>query len=106
MIEGFSRVILQLSRNEFWLLFGVACVLAAICFYFACRYFWRYRIMQDMPTALLRPAAQGYNEFKGKASLLPGEPIIAPLTKLSCIWYEYTVEEKQSQHVRGRSRTR
>lgn len=44
-------------------------------------------MMQDMPTALLRSAAQGYNEFKGKANLLPGEPIIAPLTKLSCIWY-------------------
>lgn len=105
MIEDFSRVILQLPKNEFWLLFAMACALAAACFYFAFRYFWRYRMMQDMPTALLRSAAQGYNEFKGKASLLPGEPIIAPLTKLSCVWYEYTVEEKQSHHVRGRSRT-
>lgn len=105
MIEDFSRVILQLPKNEFWLLFAMACALATACFYFAFRYFWRYRMMQDMPTALLRSAAQGYNEFKGKASLLPGEPIIAPLTKLSCVWYEYTVEEKQSHHVRGRSRT-
>ncbi|PHS73011.1 MAG: hypothetical protein COB22_03380 [Cycloclasticus sp.] len=94
-----------LSSDEFWLFFTGACVIAAACFYFSFRFFWRYRMMQDTPTALLRSASQGYNEFKGTAKLLPGEAIIAPLTKLECVWYEYKVEEKQSHYVRGRSRT-
>lgn len=61
--------------------------------------------MQDTPTSHIRSAAQGYNEFQGIAKLLPGEPIIAPLTKKNCVCYKYKVEEKQSHYVRGRSGT-
>ncbi|MBV1875749.1 MAG: E3 ubiquitin ligase family protein, partial [Cycloclasticus sp.] len=81
------------------------CLVSLVCLYFYFRYLWRYRIMQDMPTARIRSASQGYNEFEGVAKLLPGDPIIAPLTKRSCVWYWYKVEEKQSHYVRGRSRT-
>jgi hypothetical protein len=95
----------NLPDDKFWMYFIGACLISALCFYFYFRYLWRYRIMQDTPTALIRSASQGYNEFEGIAKLLPGDPIIAPLTKLSCVWYQYKVEEKQSHYVRGRSRT-
>ena len=105
MNAEFSSAIQQLSNDEFWLYFIVACLCALASFYFFYRYLWRYRIMLDTPTTLIRSAAQGYNEFEGSAHLLPGEPIIAPLTKQHCVWYEYKVEEKQSHYVRGRSKT-
>ncbi|ORU92663.1 MAG: hypothetical protein A6F70_03385 [Cycloclasticus sp. symbiont of Bathymodiolus heckerae] len=95
----------NLPEDEFWLYFVGACLASIASLYFYFRFLWRYRIMQDMPTSLIRSAAQGYNEFEGIAKMLPGEPIIAPLTKLPCVWYQYKVEEKQSHYVRGRSRT-
>jgi len=92
----------NLAENEFFLILLVLCILAGLSFYYFFRFLRRYRIMQDMPTASLRSAAQGYNEFEGNAKLLPGEPIIAPLSKRNCVWYWYQVEEKQSNYVRGK----
>lgn len=96
----------RLPENEFWFYFVVLCLVSAVGLYFFFRFLWRYRLMQDTPTSRIRSASQGYNEFEGAAKLLPGEPIVAPLTKLQCVWYWYKVEEKQSHYVRGRSRTR
>ncbi|MEO1889952.1 MAG: GIDE domain-containing protein [Cycloclasticus sp.] len=104
-MNDLAYAIQQLRNDEFWLYFAGACIASTVSLYFYFRFLWRYRIMQDTPTALIRSASQGYNEFEGVAKLLPGEPIIAPLTKLSCVWYQYKVEEKQSHYVRGRSRT-
>lgn len=95
----------QMQSDGFWLIFAIASGLSAACFYYFVRFFRRYRIMEDTPASLLRSAAQGYNEFEGYAKLLPGEPIVAPLTKHACVWYWYKVEEKQSLYTRGRSRT-
>jgi len=105
MINELSAAIAASSADEFWLSFTLVCSASLFSLYLFFRYLWRYRIMQDTPTALIRSAAQGYNEFSGTAKMLPGEPIIAPLTKRTCVWYSYKVEEKQSRFVRGRSRT-
>jgi len=105
MTSDLAYAIQRLPNDEFWLYFIGACLAAMASLYFYFRFLWRYRIMQDTPTSLIRSAAQGYNEFEGSAKMLPGEPIIAPLTKLHCVWYQYKVEEKQSHYVRGRSRT-
>ena len=105
MINELSAAIKSAPADEFWLSFGIVCLISLLSLYFFFRYLWRYRTMQDTPTALIRSAAQGYNEFSGIAKMLPGEPIIAPLTKAACVWYSYKVEEKQSHFVRGRSRT-
>ena len=100
-----ASAIQRLPNDEFWAYFIGTCLVSLVCLYFYFRYLWRYRIMQDMPTVRIRSASQGYNEFEGVAKLLPGDPIIAPLTKRSCVWYWYKVEEKQSHYVRGHSRT-
>jgi len=105
MIDELALAIARLPADEFWLYFAVVCVTSAFSLYLFFRYWWRYRMMQDTPTAKIRSAAQGYNEFSGVAKMLPGEPIVAPLTRLNCVWYQYKVEEKQSRFVRGRSRT-
>lgn len=103
MIESVATAIQQLPDRTFWIGLSTASGLAVFCLYLSFKYFWRYRIMEDMPTAAIRSAAQGYNEFEGIAELLPGEPIVAPLSRLPCVWYEYKVEEKQSTFTRNRS---
>ena len=104
-MNEWADAIQRLPADEFWIYFIAICLISLLCLYFYFRYLWRYRVMQDTPTALIRSASQGYNEFSGIAKLLPGEPIVAPLTKRRCVWYWYKVEEKQSHYVRGRSRT-
>lgn len=104
-MNEWADAIQRLPADEFWVYFIATCLISLLCLYFYFRYLWRYRVMQDTPTALIRSASQGYNEFSGIAKLLPGEPIVAPLTKRRCVWYWYKVEEKQSHYVRGRSRT-
>ena len=44
----------------------------------------RVRRIEDVPTARVRSAPQGYVELIGTAHTLDGEPIIAPLSKKNC----------------------
>ncbi len=50
--------------------------------------------LADTPIARIRSASQGYVELYGRACLLPGPPILAPLSALPCVWYRYRVEER------------
>lgn len=54
---------------------------------------WR---LADTPIARVRAAPQGYVELYGRARLLPGPPILAPLSGLPCAWYRYRIEERSS----------
>ena len=54
----------------------------------------RVRRIEDVPTARVRSAPQGYVELAGKAFALDGEPIIAPFSKTQCCWYSYRVERR------------
>ncbi len=51
---------------------------------------WR---LADTPIARIRSAPQGYVELFGRARLMEGPPILAPLSVLPCAWYGYQVEE-------------
>lgn len=50
-------------------------------------------LLADTPTSRIRSAAQGYVELEGTVRMLAGEPIIAPLSGLPCVWYRYSVEK-------------
>jgi hypothetical protein len=66
----------------------------------------RKRLIEDMPTSLLRSAAQGYIEVEGMARLMDGPPILCPLTGTRCAWWRYKVEEKRNTiDSRGRSKS-
>jgi hypothetical protein len=54
----------------------------------------RARHVEDVPTARIRSAPQGYIELIGTAHALDGEPIIAPLSNTACCWYRYRVERR------------
>lgn len=51
----------------------------------------KYRIFSDTPESKIRSAAQGYNILCGYPRRLNLEPLISPLTKTPCCWYEYSI---------------
>ncbi|WP_078117823.1 GIDE domain-containing protein [Thiosocius teredinicola] len=67
--------------------------LTAVAFYFGFSGLRRTRHIEDVPTARVRSAPQGYVELIGKARMLDGEPIIAPLSKTACCWYSYRIQK-------------
>lgn len=72
------------------------CLLGLFTFYFFYQWYKNFikaRSLEDTPTARIRSAAQGYVELFGVQKFLNNEPIIAPLSKLSCTWYRYTIEK-------------
>jgi len=53
----------------------------------------RRRVMEDMPTARIRSASQGYVELIGQA-LPPDVPLYSPITRTPCCWYRYKIERR------------
>ncbi|NJD08496.1 MAG: hypothetical protein FIA97_18655 [Methylococcaceae bacterium] len=94
LLDSTAHLLRLASPGGFWttaVLLGAA---ALALLYLAFRALRRSRMMEDLPTSKLRSAAQGYVELEGWARLMPGEPIIAPLSGLSCAWYRYRVERR------------
>jgi hypothetical protein len=83
------------SPVAWWIALAALAGVAAAAFYGAFRALRRARLVEDVPTSRVRSAAQGYVELVGTAELLPGEPIVAPLTGTPCAWYRYQVEERE-----------
>jgi hypothetical protein len=64
---------------------------------------WRRgRWLEDTPVSRIRSAAQGYVELAGRARVLPGEPILAPLTRRPCVWWRYEIEARETVGSRRR----
>lgn len=61
----------------------------------------RARLIEDIPTARIRSAHQGYVELVGHAVMMDGEPIVAPLSQTLCCWFDYRIE----QHLQKSWRT-
>ncbi|WP_006788342.1 GIDE domain-containing protein [Thiorhodospira sibirica] len=74
---------------------------STLCAYFFVRHLGRARLVADTPTAKIRSAPQGHVELSGHGRLIEGTPIIAPLTRRECLWYEYTVEQQQRNQRGG-----
>lgn len=96
----------QLAPEEFWIGVTVLIVLALAAFYAIFRFVHRYHIIEGTPTSKVRSAAQGYVELDGIGYLLPGTPIVAPLSGMTCTWYHYKVEEKTESGNDRRERWR
>lgn len=62
----------------------------------------RRRLMEDTPTSRIRSAAQGYVELIGKARMMPGTPILSPLSHTECVWWRFQVEKREEQQNRTR----
>ncbi len=96
----------QLEPAEFWIGAGVLIALALGAFYAIFRFIHRYHIIEGTPTSRVRSAAQGYVELDGIGYLMPGTPIVAPLSGITCTWYSYKVEERTESGSDRRERWR
>jgi hypothetical protein len=79
----------------FWFIIGLLCL---FLFYYFIKWYksiTHSRVMEDTPTAKIRSAAQGYVELQGKQNFLDNRPIVAPLSKLPCTWYRFSIERLQ-----------
>lgn len=52
------------------------------------------RLVENLATAKIRSAAQGYVEITGTAHWLPGEKILSPLTQTECVWWSYDITHR------------
>lgn len=95
-----------LEQHEYWIILAIACVLALAAFYYAARCWRRARLIEDVPTAKVRSAHQGYVELEGDGRLMNGTPIIAPLTNKQCVWYRYKIERKETRHTNNGTQTK
>lgn len=79
------------------LLFSALALAVVIIASYGALYFgrrvWR---LADTPIARIRSAPQGYVELYGRAQLMEGPPVLAPLSHLPCVWYYYEIEERSS----------
>lgn len=101
MLEQLAATITHASSLHFWIAALLGAAVTGWCCYGAFANFKRKRLIEDLPTSLLRSAAQGYVELKGRAELIDGERISGPLTGFPCTWFRYRVEERQQHRSRG-----
>lgn len=94
MLAGLAQGVARADPGVWWLI-GFSGLFAGFGFLQYMRALHRYRLIENMPRSLLRSAAQGYVELHGTARLLPGEPILAPLSGKSCVWFSYAVAERR-----------
>jgi len=81
------------EAGHFWLLCGGVALLSVLAFFAVWYLFSRLRLIEDTPQSMIRSAAQGQVEFSGVGRVMPGPPIVAPLSRRPCVWWYYCVEE-------------
>ncbi len=94
------------NAGPFWLLSSLGALLGVALLYGAQRSLSHKRMFENMPTALIRSAAQGYTEIRGMAEMMDGEPIRAPASLRRCVWFKFKIEHyRESPHERDRHKT-
>lgn len=79
---------------DYWIVTGLLAAATLACFWFTFRYLRKARLIENVPTSRIRSAAQGYVELEGTGRLLDGPVIVAPLSGLQCLWWDYKIEQK------------
>jgi hypothetical protein len=88
----YSEYIASVPLAKF-VLWSVGLVLVSLCFlYLSYRNFKKARLIEDMPTSLIRSASQGFTELIGIARISI-KPLPAPLTGVPCLWWKYSIEK-------------
>ena len=96
-----TEQMLHLNTGQFWIFFGLAMIASLVAFYFAFRNLSRARIIEDIPTAKIRSAQQGYVELNGHTQGQAEGLVAAPLSGKPCCWYRYKIERKGDKHWRS-----
>jgi hypothetical protein len=90
--------VLNMSTGDFLVWLGVLGFLTLFGLWGGFRRLRHARLIENVPTARIRSAHQGYVELVGSAEVLPGEPIIAPLSGSACCWYDFRIERRSGKH--------
>lgn len=90
----FAEAILALPPDEYWLFTVVSMAATGGGLFFGFQGIRRARLIEDVPTARIRSAHQGYVELNGRAEMMDGEPVLAPLTRHPCCWWRYRIEKQ------------
>jgi hypothetical protein len=86
--------IANLGSGAFLFWSAVLTLTSLAALYFSFHHLHRARLIEDTPTSRIRSAPQGYVELIGEAVLMPGEPVLSPLSTRTCCWWRYKVERK------------
>jgi hypothetical protein len=97
--------IVAAGPGDFWLSAGIALLLTLAGLAGFLLFLRRLSFVKDTPQSLIRSAAQGYVELQGACRLMPGAPIIAPLTRQPCVWWSYSIEQKHEHGNNSNWRT-
>ncbi|MDE2235785.1 MAG: hypothetical protein KGK44_09580 [Gammaproteobacteria bacterium] len=90
---------------SFWFWTLALCIVVAAALFAGFLFLVRAWTVQETPLSMIRSAAQGYVKFEGHADLMPGPPIISPLTSNPCVWWQYKIEERVSTGRNNRWQT-
>ncbi len=105
MISSLESDIAQLSAAEFWVALIVLLLVSGWSFIKMSRNLHHKRTIENVPTAKVRSAAQGYVELVGRTQMIEGPLIVSPLSGTTCVWYSYIIEEKVRHRHNGKSRS-
>lgn len=97
--------IINLDPVEFWLISAVIAGLALWAFRKMIASYWAARTIENVPTAKIRSAAQGYVELIGNTKMIDGPVIASPLSGKTCVWFRYIIEERRTTHSKNGRRT-
>ena len=94
VIAAIASLVHTLPIPYFWFIFLTLSGFGLWSFFRMSRWFQHARTIENVPTAKIRSASQGYVELSGKAKLMEGPIIVSPLTAKTCVWYSYKIEER------------
>lgn len=106
-LAAIALQIRQLSDAEFWIGTAVVSAITAYLFWRMACWYQHARQIENIPTARVRSAPQGYIELIGEAKMMEGLATFSPLSHTRCVWYRYKIEEKvREYHGKDGFRTR
>lgn len=106
-LANIAAEIQQLSDAEFWIGAAVAIAVALYLFWRMASWYQHARLIENIPTARVRSAPQGYIELIGTAKMMEGPVVFSPLSQTRCVWFSYKIEEKVREYDgKGRFRSR
>lgn len=94
---AWQQTISQMPLAQFWAFAGFAIGVSVVGLWKGFKDIRRARMIEDVPTARIRSAHQGYVELIGTAQAMAGEPIISPLSGSRCCWYSYKVQRRDGK---------
>ncbi|MGV6826087.1 MAG: GIDE domain-containing protein [bacterium] len=91
----FKDAVVMMPDPKFWIFALIATGLSLLGLWGGRRGLKRARNIEDVPTAKIRSAHQGYVELEGQAKAIPDQQVISPLRKIPCCWYRYKIEKER-----------